>query len=318
MYDALIDEYLAKVTRDMSPRQKREVENELRTHILDSAEALAAERKTAIDEAIVREVIGNMAPASKLGDLYPTPGALLQLKRVRQLVKGLSVFGAMFLLLAGILWLVAPDALGTLPATIILSVLGAFVVLFLILTLAFTTAYFYETMSGAPRKAMQKNLKKGLAREHTPVKVFAVVFFTLAWLAIICLFWQAIPFPSRLGSGVEIIPLLSADFARFVPWFFLLGVLTIVEQLLYLFVRQDWVPSLVAAVLAAGNALLNLWLLSAFPFNPGLSSGIQSGIKVLLAVVIMLALISTAVRLWKTTRLFLASVTAERPRDGIS
>ncbi len=74
MYDRLIDEYLEEVTRNMGPRQKREVEKELRTHIMDSADALAMERKTMVDDAIVREVISNMMPASKLAGLYPTPG----------------------------------------------------------------------------------------------------------------------------------------------------------------------------------------------------------------------------------------------------
>ena len=71
MYNKMIDDYLNKVTKDMGHKQRDDVRNELRSHILDSADALAAERNTAVDDAIVREVISRMGPAEKMAAGYP-------------------------------------------------------------------------------------------------------------------------------------------------------------------------------------------------------------------------------------------------------
>ncbi len=70
MNDKLIDDYINEVTRDMGARQRNEVARELRTHILDSADALAAERKTTVDDVIVREVINRMGPSGKVAALF--------------------------------------------------------------------------------------------------------------------------------------------------------------------------------------------------------------------------------------------------------
>ncbi|CAJ36653.1 DUF4097 family beta strand repeat-containing protein [Methanocella arvoryzae] len=71
MYDRLIDDYLNKVTKGMGHKQRDDVRNELRSHILDSADALAAERNTAVNESIVREVLARMGPAEKIAAGYP-------------------------------------------------------------------------------------------------------------------------------------------------------------------------------------------------------------------------------------------------------
>lgn len=87
MYDRLIDDYLNKVTRDMGSKQREDVRNELRSHILDSADALAAERNTTVNESIIREVISRMGPAEKMAAGYP--------------VKKGSILGDRFVLLIG-------------------------------------------------------------------------------------------------------------------------------------------------------------------------------------------------------------------------
>ena len=65
-YDNLINEYTSVVTKDMDPKKRDEVAEELKTHILDSAEALATERNVEIDENIISEVISKMGPAKDL------------------------------------------------------------------------------------------------------------------------------------------------------------------------------------------------------------------------------------------------------------
>ena len=66
MYDNLIDDYINDVTKDMGAEQRKDVAKELRTHILDSADALAAEKKIPVDDVIVREVISKMGPADRI------------------------------------------------------------------------------------------------------------------------------------------------------------------------------------------------------------------------------------------------------------
>jgi Family of unknown function (DUF5518) len=70
-YDNLINEYTREVTKDMDPKKGDEVAEELKTHILDSAEALATERNVEIDENIISEVISKMGPAKDLSKMYP-------------------------------------------------------------------------------------------------------------------------------------------------------------------------------------------------------------------------------------------------------
>lgn len=316
MYDALINEYLAKVTSGMAPTQKREVEKELRAHILDSADALAAERMKPIDEEIVREVIDKMVPPSKLANLYPAPGAQLQLKHLHQVFSGLVIFATMFLLVTGILWLVSPDTLGTIPATIILSIIGTFLLLFVVLTIIFTIMYIQESTTKRPYEIRRKRREMSLTYRGTPRKVFVAIFGTIVWLAILNLLWPVIPFLSNIGANMRLIPLFSNDFAGFLFWFNLLGILTIVVQLMFLVLRKNWLPSILQVALTLCNAMLTLWVLSKFPFNPELSVGIQSGVKVLLALLIMLMLIDAAAKLWRTARLFFMSMTAKGQNKG--
>ena len=66
----LIDEYIGEATKNMGTRQRDEVARELRTHIMDNADALAAERKTAVDDAIISEVLAKMGPANRMATMY--------------------------------------------------------------------------------------------------------------------------------------------------------------------------------------------------------------------------------------------------------
>ncbi len=308
MYDKLIDEYLGEVTINMSPGQKREVENELRTHILDCADALATERKTTVDDAIIREVIGSMLPASKLAELYPMPGTFRQIKRLRNVFLVLGGIAAVFLFVAGILWLAYPYTLDTFPVVAILSIVGVLalaIIVFILMCMAIT--FFYEATFKVPFEARQKRLKKDIDYASSPPAVFIGIVVTIVLLALLNLFWSRVPFPASLGTTPHLVPLLSSNFAVFLPWFNLLGFLNIAVWLLFLVIGKKWFSSLMKAVLNLCNVLINLWMLSVFPFNPELSTGIQSGIKVLLAALIVLMLVGAASNLWKTARLFMSN-----------
>lgn len=69
----LIDDYISDVTKDMGMGQQGEVAKELRAHILDGVDALATERKTAVDDEIINEVLAKMGPASLVAAMYPKP-----------------------------------------------------------------------------------------------------------------------------------------------------------------------------------------------------------------------------------------------------
>ncbi len=77
MYNNLINDYIKKVTKNMGSNQRKEVARELKTHILDSADALAAERNIDVDENIIREVIGKMGSAEEVAAMYPVETTLV-------------------------------------------------------------------------------------------------------------------------------------------------------------------------------------------------------------------------------------------------
>ena len=317
MYDRLIDEYLEKVTRNMGPRQKREVEKELRTHIMDSADALATERKTTVDDEIISEVIRNMMPASKLAELYPTPGTFRQMRRLRNVFLVLGSIAAVFLLLAGILWLAFPYTLDTFPVVAVLSIVGVLalaIIVFILFCMA--VMFFYEAMFKVPPyEARSKRRDKGIDYASSPPSVFIGICVTIVLLVLLNLFWSRVAFPASFGTASHVVPLLSSNFAGFLPWFNLLGFLNIAVSLLFLVVRKKWFSSLMRAILNVGNAMLNIWILSAFPFNPDLSGGIQNDIRVLLAILVLLMLVGAASKLWKTVRLLLLN-TATKDQNG--
>jgi lysylphosphatidylglycerol synthetase-like protein (DUF2156 family) len=139
MYDKIIDDYLDEVTQDMGTKQRDEVARELRTHILDSADALAAERKTKVDEVVIREVIAKMGPAAQMAALYPTKKTFLAMKETKgmwDVMKVLAGVAVMFALAGVILMIAAPDTFNTEAVQIIFQVvfalgIAAFVMFFI-------------------------------------------------------------------------------------------------------------------------------------------------------------------------------------------
>jgi len=93
-YNNLINKYTNEVTKDMDPKKRDEVAEELKTHILDSAEALAARKNVELDEDIIREVITKMGPAKDLAKMYP--------KSLNKKIKSFGRFWIAGLFIAGI------------------------------------------------------------------------------------------------------------------------------------------------------------------------------------------------------------------------
>jgi len=113
MYDKLIDGYTNAATRGLDRKQREEVKRELKAHIWDSSEALAAERKMPVDESIVREVIERMGPPGDIAAEYPQARKTILSDRL--ILGCFAVIVILGILLAaiggayGLLWAFAPS-----------------------------------------------------------------------------------------------------------------------------------------------------------------------------------------------------------------
>jgi hypothetical protein len=308
MYDRLIDEYISEVTKDMGAKQRDDVDRELRTHILDSADALAAERKIAVDEVIIREVIAKMGPARQVAALYPTRKTFLEMKEMKDVLnaaRALAGIAVVFAIVGVILMIVSPDALAMMPIKVIFQVVFALGIAAFVIGAIMLAMYLYETRLKSTYEERLKRLEKSLNDTTSPLKVCMAIFGTLVWLAVLNLFWTKLPFVSSFTGEATLIPVLSSDFTPFVLWFNVLAVTGIVVQLLFLVMRQKWVPSLLEAVVGVFTAMLFAWILIVMPFNQALPSGFFTGVKVFLAFVIALTLFDAGRKLWNTAKLFL-------------
>ncbi len=308
MYDKMIDDYIGTVTKDMGAKQRDEVARELRTHILDSADALAAERKATVDEAIIRDVIAKMGPAAQMAALYPSRKTFLEMKEMKgmwDVMKVLAGVAVMFALVGIILMIISPDTLTDRSIQIIFQVVFALGIAAFVIGVIFLCMYLYETQLKSTYEDRLKRLEKSLKSAESPLKVGMAIFWTIVWLIILNLFWTRLPFLSSFQSDAVLIPVLSSDFAGFVIWFNVLGVLGIGVQLLFLLTRAKWVPALLEAIMGLCTAVLFAAIMAAMPFNPALPPEALTGIKIFLAIVIALCLFDAGKKLWNTVRLFL-------------
>jgi hypothetical protein len=292
----------------MGARQRDEVDRELRTHILDSADALAAERKTTVDETIIREVIAKMGPARQVAAMYPTPKTFLEMKEMKGMwdaVKALIGIATVFLLVGLVLTVLAPGTLEISAVGVAFQVVFALGIAAVVIAVILFIMYMYETRLKSTYEARLKRLEKSLNDAASPLKVFMAIFATIVWLVILNLFWTKLPFVASLGDNPAVVTLLTPDFGGFVLWFNVLGVLGIGVQLLFLAIRQKWIPALLEVFVGIGTALLFALIMAVMPFNPVLAPEIVTGITVFLAMVIALTLFDAGRKLWNTARLFL-------------
>ncbi len=303
MYERLIDEYVGKVTKDMSAEQCAEVGRELKSHIYDSAEAIAAKRGMEIDEGIVRDVLSRMMPPEKLAAMYPSKETFLKKSGIWKAVQVLISIAIAFLLVAVIISVVTPEE-AVISVGVILSVVWALALAIVVLVVIFFGIYLYESRLQLTYEARLRRLGKSLEYPASPLKIGITIAMSIFGIAAVVLLWPAVPFPADLSTG-RLVPLFTPVFGSFVPYYVLCLMVTIIAQVLYLVLRQKWVPSLLETGLSLVSTLLTVWLLQVFPFNPELSVTIQAGIKVFLALAIIGTLIDAAKKLWQTARFFI-------------
>lgn len=301
MYNDQIDEYVDKVTVNMGPVQRREVKKELKTHILDSAEALAAERNVAVSEAVISEVIRNMGSAETLAEMYPKKKTLLDNRELWDIVEGFGKIAIGLLLLIVILWFVAPGLIGDSLGQISQIVVGFAWVLAIVLAV-FSGLYIYRTLIQERYEPQLRQMVKNLEDPASPLKVGLAIAGILVGMAVITLFWRLPLFPANFSENVQVVPVMTPAFASFIPYILVLGALAIVVQILYLVVRQKWIPLLLDAAVTCLNALLVAWVFTVFPFNAAFSQYIVAGIKVMLIFIVLGCLFDAAKKLWRTAR----------------
>lgn len=302
-YDNLINEYINEVTEDMGSKQQKEVACELKTHILDSAEALATRKNVEVDENIIREAIARMGPA-ELAKKYPKKRTLLEDHDLQDVVVTAGKLVGIFALLMAILWIVAPDILRDHLQTIIHMIF--LVIMGLILAVIGVVAKYlyeniYEVRYEAKVEARIKQLEKKTHDPASSLKVGLSIIKIFIVMTVITLFWQWIPFSANFSSG-QLVPLFTPDFMNFIPYIILLGVLAMAVQALYLVVRRKWIPSLLESIISAVTALLLIWILVAFPFNNEFTVYIVTGIKVALTLASAGCILNTAKKSWQTRK----------------
>lgn len=78
MESPALETYLRQVEKYLPPWKSEDILREIRSHAMDQAEALAAERGVPIDETLKREVIAKFGPAEELAAGYTPPVTLIR------------------------------------------------------------------------------------------------------------------------------------------------------------------------------------------------------------------------------------------------
>ncbi|MCD1293927.1 hypothetical protein CUJ83_02805 [Methanocella sp. CWC-04] len=300
MYDKIIDDYLNDVTRDMDPKLKSDVKRELKTHILDSAEALASERYVPADENIVREVISKMGSPKEIASRYPSRKGSKKAKEFMDVLKVLAGLIVAFTIAGIVMTMIAPE-LG-LPVHLILTgVVPAMIIAVIVISIIFAIIYIYESRLKMTYEEKIKKMNENLEKPSSPIRVAIITICNLVFLAVINLYWDKVPaiivFEGDKPTGI--VSLFSPDFATFIPYINMLIIATIIVNLLYLLIKSKWIPSALETVLGIASAILIYGLITMFPFNPELISEIVLGIKLLLAFVLIMTLFGAVKNLWQ-------------------
>lgn len=78
MESVALNSYIEKIRNYLPPWNAEEILKEIRSHILDQAEGLAAERQTAVDESLLQEILAKLGPPKKLASAYIQPVTLIR------------------------------------------------------------------------------------------------------------------------------------------------------------------------------------------------------------------------------------------------
>jgi len=147
MYDDLIEKYIREVTKDMGVKQRREVAEELKSHILDSADELATQKKVEVNNNIIKEAISKMGPAKKVAEMYPVEETLID--KIIFAAKVVGLFTFIFIIITTTFWTILKVYVKTLELTASLTI--GIVITYLIL-LAIYLIFRFKILSKMHKK----------------------------------------------------------------------------------------------------------------------------------------------------------------------
>lgn len=209
-----------------------------------------------------------------------------------------------FLLTATVFQAVVPDAAGLPKDTIvntIITVAGAMVTAIVVIGAILAVIYVVESKSRTAEAEKLKKMTRSMKETSSVSRIVVLAIVTLAWMAIIYLFWRQIPIMIEADTGATM-PLFADKFAVFVPFFLALGAGTIIANVMYLVFRSKWIPSACDAAMNVVAMVLFYWLIQVFPFNPALEPLVNTGIYLVLVILMVVTFIDLLRKLWQTAK----------------
>jgi hypothetical protein len=307
MYEQMIDDYINDVTAGMGQGQKEDVARELRSHIMDSADAIASERKVAVDEQIISEVLKRMGPAGEVASLYPTGKKFMAAAGMFKAIKVLAGLVLAFVFAAIVLWLSHVDVTGLtgLPIDTMITVAFALVQAIVILLIIAFAFYLYESRIKDNYEERLKKFETELKDTISPLKVWFSIGGTLVFLALFDLFWDRIVFVTSFSGDPNLVQVFAPEFMPFLAIINILCLIGIVVQYFGLRSGNRIFVNSMEAALSAASAVLIYCIIITSPFNAALGSQIKAAITIFLAFVFVMTAFGTAKKLWSTAMLAL-------------
>ncbi|WP_424357650.1 hypothetical protein [Methanocella sp. MCL-LM] len=228
----------------------------------------------------------------------------MQKSEMLKAIISLACLTLAFALTAMVFEMVVPDAAGLPKASIVSTigtVVGAMILAIVVISLILAIIYIVDSRAKKSEDDRLQRIKRSI-KESTSVwriAIFAIV--TLAWMAVLYLFWRDIPIMLEVNAGTWR-PLFTEKFAVFVPFFLALGAGMIIANLLYLLPVGKWVASLCETAVSMVSLVLFYWILQVFPFNPDLPELGKTGLYILLVLAIVGILIDIITKAWKTLK----------------
>lgn len=129
MYSDPMEKYVRDVTKKMGINQRKEVAEELKSHILDSAEELAAEKNVEVNDTIIEEVISKMGHAEQVADMYPVEETIID--KTIFTVKLVGLFSFIFIVVVATFWTTLKVYVKTLEFTgsLLIGVIAVYLIL---------------------------------------------------------------------------------------------------------------------------------------------------------------------------------------------
>jgi hypothetical protein len=171
--------------------------------------------------------------------------------------------------------------------------------------------YMYELKNKVSFEERARTISISLKKESTIVRFVGIVLFTAVWSGLIFLFWRNFPMLISFDSGT-LAGLLTEGFSPFALAVVAIAAAIIVVNFLYLTLSDKWVTSALETGVTTGFMLLVFWLIMVFPFNPVLSSTIQTVLYAVMVLVLIACVLGTAFNIWYLMKVIVYGRTAEQ------